>query len=88
MGSRMRPLRLVQENVDQEKASAAAAAGNRSSWFGWMNKGIPGMPGLPGLPGSGGAPTTPTTSGPSSGFPQSPPPQQGIARAATEGGHA
>jgi hypothetical protein len=86
MGSRMRPLRLVQENVDQEKA-AAAATGNRSSWFGWMNKGIPGIPGLPGAGNAaavGGGVTTPTTSGPSSGFPQSPP-QQGVVRASTEG---
>jgi hypothetical protein len=100
MGSRMRPLRLVQENVDQEKAAAAASASaganNRSSWFGWMNKGLPGMPGLPGA-AAGSAATTPTTNGPMSGLPQpqSPPRvssshQHGIVRAATMdgGGHS
>lgn len=36
MGSKPRPLRLVQENVDEEAARKQA---NRTSWFGWMNKG-------------------------------------------------
>ncbi|EME80729.1 uncharacterized protein MYCFIDRAFT_155032 [Pseudocercospora fijiensis CIRAD86] len=36
MGSKPRPLRLVQENVDEDAARKQA---NRSSWFGWMNKG-------------------------------------------------
>ena len=36
MGSKPRPLRLVQEAQDDEKAKKAA---NRGSWFGWMNKG-------------------------------------------------
>ena len=36
MGSKPRPLRLVQGAQDDEKAKKAA---NRGSWFGWMNKG-------------------------------------------------
>ena len=47
MGSKPRPLRLVQEAAhDDEKAKKAA---NRGSWFGWMNKGGAGGP-----PGGGG----------------------------------
>jgi hypothetical protein len=102
MGSRMRPLRLVQENVDQEDAArrngaaaAGGAAGNRSSWFGWMNKGLPGMPGLPGGGGAAGsAASTPTTAHAASGplhHPQQhapsypPPPGTGLTRASTDG---
>ena len=36
MGSKPRPLRLVQEAKEDEAASKKA---NRGSWFGWMNKG-------------------------------------------------
>lgn len=36
MGSKPRPLRLVQEAQDDKEAKKAA---NRGSWFGWMNKG-------------------------------------------------
>lgn len=62
MGSKPRPLRLVQEakEVDDAKKNAAAGGGQRGSWFGWMNKGtatttihsVPG-PGL-GIGGMGG----------------------------------
>lgn len=44
MGSKMRPLRLVQEANTQDEAAKKAA--NRGSWFGWMNK-----------PGAGAPPT-------------------------------
>ncbi|QIW98863.1 hypothetical protein AMS68_004381 [Peltaster fructicola] len=37
VGSRMRPLRLVQENVMDDEAAKKAA--NRGSWFGFLNKG-------------------------------------------------
>lgn len=37
MGSKPRPLRLVQEAKDEDAAKKSAA--NRGSWFGWMNKG-------------------------------------------------
>ncbi|KXS99890.1 hypothetical protein AC578_4481 [Pseudocercospora eumusae] len=54
MGSKPRPLRLVQENVDEDAARKQA---NRSSWFGWMNKGgaAPGQlaPGTAGGPAIG-----------------------------------
>lgn len=40
MGSKPRPLRLVQEAGEKEKAGANA---NRGSWFGWMNKGAGGL---------------------------------------------
>lgn len=36
MGSKPRPLRLVQGAHEDDKAKKAA---NRGSWFGWMNKG-------------------------------------------------
>lgn len=36
MGSKPRPLRLVQEAADEDAAKKQA---NRGSWFGWMNKG-------------------------------------------------
>lgn len=36
MGTKMRPLRLVQEAAEDDAAKKAA---NRGSWFGWMNKG-------------------------------------------------
>ncbi|KAF2211259.1 hypothetical protein CERZMDRAFT_28815, partial [Cercospora zeae-maydis SCOH1-5] len=36
MGSKPRPLRLVQEAADEDAARKQA---NRGSWFGWMNKG-------------------------------------------------
>ncbi|GAM85751.1 hypothetical protein ANO11243_037590 [Dothideomycetidae sp. 11243] len=36
VGSKMRPLRLVQENADE---TAARKAANRTSWMGWFNKG-------------------------------------------------
>nr|POE98588.1 hypothetical protein CFP56_75517 [Quercus suber] len=49
MGSKMRPLRLVQEANTQDEAAKKAANLNRGSWFGWMNKG--------GTP----TPTTPTS---------------------------
>ncbi|KAK5168770.1 uncharacterized protein LTR77_006079 [Saxophila tyrrhenica] len=38
MGSKPRPLRLVQE-AKEEKRPASGGAGQRGSWFGWMNKG-------------------------------------------------
>ncbi|KAK1815707.1 hypothetical protein LTR12_009894 [Friedmanniomyces endolithicus] len=38
MGSKPRPLRLVQEAAGQDDAARKAA--NRGSWFGWMNKGV------------------------------------------------
>jgi hypothetical protein len=44
MGTKPRPLRLVQEAADEDAAKKQA---NRSSWFGWMNKG-----GVPPPPGS------------------------------------
>lgn len=44
MGSRMRPLRLVQDAAAQE--DAVKKAGNRGSWFGWMNKGGAAPPGV------------------------------------------
>ncbi|KXT10326.1 hypothetical protein AC579_1023 [Pseudocercospora musae] len=54
MGSKPRPLRLVQENVDEDAARKHA---NRGSWFGWMNKGgaAPGQlaPGTAGGPAIG-----------------------------------
>ena len=37
MGSKPRPLRLVQDAAEQDEAAKKAA--NRGSWFGWMNKG-------------------------------------------------
>ncbi|KAI9836802.1 MAG: hypothetical protein M1819_000967 [Sarea resinae] len=42
-GNKLRPLRLVEENVEQareaeEAAKKAAAAAKRSSWMGWFNK--------------------------------------------------
>lgn len=37
MGSKMRPLRLVQQTDQLDEQ--ARKAGNRGSWFGWMNKG-------------------------------------------------
>nr|POE93643.1 hypothetical protein CFP56_19655 [Quercus suber] len=49
MGSKMRPLRLVQEANTHDEAAKKAAHLNRGSWFGWMNKG--------GAP----TPTTPTS---------------------------
>ncbi|TKA30374.1 hypothetical protein B0A50_02601 [Salinomyces thailandicus] len=41
VGSKPRPLRLVQEAAEDDAAAAAAKrkAGNRGSWFGWMGKG-------------------------------------------------
>ncbi|SMQ51971.1 unnamed protein product [Zymoseptoria tritici ST99CH_1A5] len=42
MGSKPRPLRLVQEAKDEDNAKKNA---NRASWFGWMNKGSPGLGG-------------------------------------------
>lgn len=42
MGSKPRPLRLVQEAKDEDAMKKSAA--NRGSWFGWMNKGT-GAPG-------------------------------------------
>ena len=87
MGSRMRPLRLVQENggiADADEAAARKAA-NRGSWFGWMNKGLP----IPGLPGSSGnstnasAAAAPTSS--AVGSPPPPPaPGSGLVRSTTE----
>ena len=53
MGSKPRPLRLVQEAQDDEKAKKAA---NRGSWFGWMNKGLPGATGGNAAGGAGGMP--------------------------------
>ncbi|WPH00488.1 Hypothetical protein R9X50_00331700 [Acrodontium crateriforme] len=52
MGSKMRPLRLVQGADDQDKKAA-----NRGSWFGWMNKGgvAPPTSGLGGKPEGSGA---------------------------------
>lgn len=51
MGSKPRPLRLVQES-EEKKAGANA---NRGSWFGWMNKGAAAAGGLmPGRSISGG----------------------------------
>ncbi|KAI7677082.1 hypothetical protein KC319_g4090 [Hortaea werneckii] len=47
MGSKPRPLRLVQEAKEDEAASKKA---NRGSWFGWMNKGTSGGTGT----GTGG----------------------------------
>lgn len=57
MGSKPRPLRLVQEAKDEDAAKKSAA--NRGSWFGWMNKGAaaaaPAGLGIGGAPqGSGG----------------------------------
>ncbi|KAI7550447.1 hypothetical protein KC331_g3169 [Hortaea werneckii] len=49
MGSKPRPLRLVQEAKEDEAASKKA---NRGSWFGWMNKGGSGGSGT-GTSGSG-----------------------------------
>ncbi|KAK5137198.1 hypothetical protein LTR08_000703 [Meristemomyces frigidus] len=51
MGSKPRPLRLVQEAAGQDDAARKAA--NRGSWFGWMNKGAVG-PGPNGRSMSGG----------------------------------
>ncbi|KAI7316308.1 hypothetical protein KC315_g10809 [Hortaea werneckii] len=54
MGSKPRPLRLVQEAKEDEAASKKA---NRGSWFGWMNKGTSGNAGAGGAgtgAGSGG----------------------------------
>ncbi|KAI7175210.1 hypothetical protein KC324_g10110, partial [Hortaea werneckii] len=51
MGSKPRPLRLVQEAKEDEAASKKA---NRGSWFGWMNKGGSGSGGT-GTGSSGGA---------------------------------
>ncbi|KAK0898314.1 hypothetical protein LTR91_019898 [Friedmanniomyces endolithicus] len=50
IGSKPRPLRLVQEAAGQDDAARKAA--NRGSWFGWMNKGA-GV-GTPGAGGVGG----------------------------------
>ncbi|RMY98456.1 hypothetical protein D0860_08508 [Hortaea werneckii] len=50
MGSKPRPLRLVQEAKEDEAASKKA---NRGSWFGWMNKGT-GASGSGGGAGGGG----------------------------------
>lgn len=38
MGSKPRPLRLVQESAAQDEKKAGSNL-NRGSWFGWMNKG-------------------------------------------------
>jgi len=60
MGSKPRPLRLVQEAKDEKKSSGGAGgaggnAANRGSWFGWMNKGVQGVQGaMPGRSVSGG----------------------------------
>lgn len=43
MGSKPRPLRLVQEAADED---AAKKSNNRASWFGWMNKGSAASGGL------------------------------------------
>lgn len=43
MGSKPRPLRLVQEAADE---GAAKKSANRGSWFGWMNKGVTAPGGL------------------------------------------
>jgi hypothetical protein len=51
MGSKPRPLRLVQEAKDEDAAKKSAGAANRGSWFGWMNKGGAAPGGV--LPGSG-----------------------------------
>ncbi|KAI5364175.1 hypothetical protein Slin14017_G061390 [Septoria linicola] len=54
MGSKPRPLRLVQEAADE---TAAKKQANRGSWFGWMNKGgapPPGTSDLPQSPPAGG----------------------------------
>ena len=54
MGSKPRPLRLVQEaNDESEKARKAA---NRGSWFGWMNKAGVGTATPPAGPAAGGNP--------------------------------
>ncbi|KAI6810847.1 hypothetical protein KC340_g17610 [Hortaea werneckii] len=50
MGSKPRPLRLVQEAKEDEAASKKA---NRGSWFGWMNKGGSGNGTGSGTGGSG-----------------------------------
>lgn len=50
MGSKPRPLRLVQGAQEDDKAKKAA---NRGSWFGWMNKGGD-APAAPAAPGAGG----------------------------------
>ena len=55
MGSRMRPLRLVQETAGQEEAAKAQA--KRGSWFGWMNKG--GIPGIGAAKSDSGDGSTP-----------------------------
>ncbi|KAF2724249.1 hypothetical protein K431DRAFT_282094 [Polychaeton citri CBS 116435] len=47
MGTKMRPLRLVQEAAEEEQTRKQA---NRGSWFGWMNKGAGGT----GAPGGSG----------------------------------
>lgn len=52
MGSKPRPLRLVQEAAELGEAKhktggGAAAAANRGSWFGWMNKGPTAAAGVP-----------------------------------------
>lgn len=60
MGSRMRPLRLVQENADQEEAARKQA--NRGSWFGWMNKNIALPPNIPGVTATAPASTLPRAS--------------------------
>lgn len=56
MGSKPRPLRLVQE-AKEEDVRKSNAANNRGSWFGWMNKG-PGASGAGlGIGGGGQGPT-------------------------------
>ena len=52
MGSKPRPLRLVQEAADEDAAKKQA---NRGSWFGWMNKG--------GAPPPGSMQSPPATGG-------------------------
>lgn len=42
IGSKMRPLRLVQEAAQGDEAAKKAV--NRGSWFGWMNKGAGAAP--------------------------------------------
>lgn len=53
MGSKPRPLRLVQENATDDDAARKQA--NRGSWFGWMNKG--GTPPGGALASNAGGPT-------------------------------
>ena len=52
MGSKPRPLRLVQGAKEEDEKAKKAA--NRGSWFGWMNKGGEGVASPPAPPPSSG----------------------------------